>query len=133
MADAHEPYPEVDDGSSPGPFSSGSVQDARWQAMSVPAVTDAVREALGTALRRGVTLATMPELSVKGLPTREGFVLQVTAPKRCIGVELVLVEVEGMTRVQLSVPVDSQPTDDELRQIAEWVQQAFAKAKWAIR
>jgi hypothetical protein len=133
MVDGPEAYPEVDDGSTPGALRPGRVQEARWRTISVPAVSLAVREALSTALRRGITLPAVPHFSVKGLATRDGFVLQVTTGARHIGVELTLVEFENTTRVQISVPVESRPTDDELQQVTEWAQLVFAKARWAIR
>lgn len=133
MVEGSEAYPEVDDGSTPGPLRPGGVQEARWRTITVPAVSQAVREALSTALRRGITLPAVPHFSVKGLATREGFVLQVTAGARPLGVELTLVEFENTTRVQISVPVESRPTNEELRQVTEWVQLVFAKARWAIK
>jgi hypothetical protein len=133
MVEGPEAYPEVDSGSTPSPLGAGGTQGARWRTISVPAVSPVVREALGSALRRGITLPAVPELAVKGLATRDGFVLEVTAGARHLGVELALAEFENATRVQISVPVEFRPTDEDLRQVAEWVQLVFAKAPWAIR
>lgn len=133
MADSHEAYPRLDE---PGPVGSArddGAQGAKWRTISVAALSEPVRDALNRALRRGVILPAFPELSVKGITTRQGFVLEVTKGRRRIGVELALSEFEGSTRVQISVPTESKPTDKELDEVVSWVERAFARAKWGMR
>jgi len=119
--------------SSSGSFWNESAQPARWRTLVASALSDSVRAALARTLRRGVTLPSMPELTVKGIATRDGFALDIARGRRRIGADLALSEFEGSTRVQISVPAEFKPTDAELRAIAEWVERVFARAKWTIR
>ena len=123
-----DPYPKVDGlveaGSAP---SSLGLQAARWRTLSVAAPVEEVREALALAL---VGRKPVGGLSVKGLPTRAGFVLQCTLRRKSLGAELELAGWEGGTQLHLSVPSDEKPSAAQLAKIVGWVERVLAENRW---